>query len=297
MTSAQCPEPRHPGERIMSYGKRTRLVGMLSHAQPSDARTGSHPLCVILLNAGVVRKVGPGRLNVELARRISRSGLDTFRFDFAGVGDSPERTDGKGLAEGVITDVQETMDHLERTLGYRRFVVMGLCSGADNGMRAAEQDDRIVGVAMFDPTIDRTPRWYWEAIKVRLRSLEGLKTIITPRNKFLRRLLGLSGKAREAGDGAGEQPELYQVTYADRASITQCLNTLMARDVKLFVTFTGSWDFIYNYESQFLDVYRSVPFADRLNLSFRPQADHSFLDARHRNTLFNDLADWCRQLA
>ncbi len=297
MTNTQSPAPNHPGERIMSYGKRTRLLGILSYAHPASTEAKPRSTCVILLNAGVVRKVGPGRLNVELARRIAKSGMDTFRFDFAGVGDSPERTDGKGLAEGVITDVQETMDHLERTLGYQRFVVMGLCSGADNGMRAAEQDDRIVAVAMFDPTIDRTPRWYWEAVKVRLTSFKYLRKTMTLRNRFLRRLLGLTTEAREPGDGAGEQPELYQVTYADRASITQCLNTLMAREVRLFVTFTGSWDFIYNYESQFLDVYRCVPFANRLNLSFRPQSDHSFLDSQHRNELFDDLTDWCRQLA
>lgn len=284
-------------ERIMCYGKRTRLTGVLSYADPEHVKTMPASTCVILLNAGIVRKVGPGRLNVELARRISDSGLDVFRFDFAGVGDSPARTDGRDLADGIITDVQETMDHLERTLGFRRFIVMGLCSGADNGMRAAERDDRIIGVAMFDPTIDRTARWYWEALKIRLQSFDRIKSMLTPRHPLIRRLLGLAALERESGDGAGEQPELYQVTYADRASISQCLETLMARNVSLFVTFTGSWDFIYNYKSQFLDVYADVPFSDRLNLSFRPHADHSFLDHRHRKQLIDDLTDWCRPLA
>ncbi len=281
----------------MRYGKRTRLTGILSHANPANTATMPASTCAIILNAGVVRKVGPGRLNVELARRIADSGLDTFRFDFAGVGDSPARTDGQDLAGGILTDVQETMDHLEQTLGARRFIVMGLCSGADNGMRAAERDERIVGVVMFDPTIDRTTRWYWEALKMRLRSFERFKSMLTPKKPLFRRLLGLKPLERELEDNVEERPELYQVSYADRASITQCLATLVARDVRLFVTFTGSWDFIYNYESQFLDVYSGIPFADRLNLSFRPQADHSFLDHQHRNALINDIKDWCRLFA
>lgn len=285
-----------PRERLVNYGERTRLTGILAYADPSASAPGGAETCVLLLNAGIIHKVGPGRLNVELARRLADSGIDTFRFDFAGVGDSPTRTDGQDLASGIITDVRETMDHLETALGYRRFIVMGLCSGADNGMRAAEQDRRIVGVAMFDPTIDRTPRWYWVATLNRLRSADYLKSIITLRNPALRRRLGLSVAASEPGDGEGEQPELYQVTYADRPRITRCLETLVARDVSLFVTFTGSWDFIYNYASQFHDVYPGVPFGDRLRLSFRPDADHSFLDRRHRDGLIEDLADWCRQL-
>jgi len=278
----------------MSYGKRTRLTGILTYAEadPLDGRGAE--TCVLLLNAGVVRRVGPGRLNVELARRLAASGVDAFRFDFAGVGDSPARTDGQELAEGVITDVQETLDHLETTRGYRRFIVMGLCSGADNGMRAAERDERIVGVAMFDPTIDRTRRWYWEALKARLRSPDGLKSALALGIPTLRRALGLPVQEREPGDDVGEQPELYQVTYADRPRIRRCLETLVNRDVRLFVTFTGSWDFIYNYETQFLDVYAGVPFSERLNLSFRPHADHSFLEAEDRRALFDELTAWCR---
>ncbi len=277
----------------MSYGQRTRLTGILTYADPAPADDGPGAPCVVLLNAGIVHKVGPGRLNVELARRIAAEGFDVFRFDFAGVGDSPARTDGQDLSAGVLSDVRETLDHLERTLGHQRFIVMGLCSGADNGMRAAELDERIVGVALFDPTIDRTRRWFWEALKAKCRSADYLRSILTLRNPALRRRLGLSVPALESGDGEGEQPELYQVTYADRPRITRCLQSLVDRKVHLFVTFTGSWDFIYNYETQFLDVYPGISFADRLDLSFRPDADHAFLDAGHRRRLIDDLTTWC----
>ena len=287
-----------PRERLMSYGTRTRLVGILTYAESDRPEQEPTSTCFIVLNAGIVRKVGPSRLNVDMARVIAASGMDTFRFDFAGVGDSPARGDGQSLANGVITDVRETMDHLAKTLGYRRFIVAGLCSGADNGMRAAEQDDRIVGVAMFDPTIDRTARWYWESIKKKLRSTEYLKSIVSLRHPILRRKLGLAvPDSHTDSDDSEEKPELYQVTYADRADITRCLDKLISREVSLFVTFTGSWDFIYNYESQFLDVYSGIGFADKLNLSFRPQADHCFLDREHRHYLMSDLITWCRQFA
>ena len=285
-------------ERLVNYGSRTPLVGILTYADTPEDANEAPRTCVLVLNAGIVRKTGPSRLNVALARHIATGGVDAFRFDFAGVGDSPARTDGKNIADGVIADVRDTMDHLEKTMGYERFIVAGLCSGADNGMRAAEQDDRIVGVAMFDPTIDRTFRWYWESIKRKLNSSEYLKSIILLKHPLLRKKLGLSSDLPSNGeDDIEERPELYQVAHADRASIAACLSSLISRDVELFVVFTGSWDFIYNYEMQFLDVYSGITFGEHLELYFMPDADHSFLDADRRKALVHDLTGWCQRVA
>jgi pimeloyl-ACP methyl ester carboxylesterase len=232
-------------------------------------------------------------MTVSLARRIAAGGVSVYRFDFAGIGDSPARSDGQGLAEGVLSDVRETMDHLQQHFGFQNFIVAGLCSGADNGMRAAEVDNRIVGVAMFDPTIDRSRRWYWEWLKSRLQSIEHFKSVITLKSPLVKRMFGLSGSEEQLEDTeSDEKPELYQVTYSDRADISRCLNSLVARKVRLFVIFTGSWSFIYNYESQFFDVYPEVNFGDVLTLSYRPSADHSFLDAIERKSLLDDLTSW-----
>ncbi len=279
-----------PLERSIVYGQRASLVGVLTYG--ANVAPDSQA-CVLILNSGVIRKVGPARLSVVTARRLAEAGFDVFRFDFAGVGDSPARSDGQSLGDGVVLDVQETMDYLEKTFGYRQFVVVGLCSGADNGMRAAEVDDRIVGLAMLDPTIDRTPRWYVHRVWSLVSSWPFVRSIITLQHPRLKALFS-RGKDNAA---AGEKPELYQVAYGDRASIAKCLRTLVARQTELYVAFTGSWSFIYNYDRQFYDVYPDIDFGDHLTLVRRPEADHCYLDSAHRQRLLDELADWCNRFS
>lgn len=270
----------------MLYGQRASLTGILTYGSPTDP--ASRP-CILIPNSGVIRKVGPARLSVNQARYLADEGFDVFRFDFAGVGDSPARTDGQSLGEGVILDLQETMDHLESVVGYRKFVVIGLCSGADNGMRTAEIDDRIIGVAMLDPTIDRTMKWYLIRVWSLVSSWTFVRSILTFQHPRLRQLIRWNtGKSV-----SGEKPELYQVAYSDRQRIARCLGSLVDRRTRLFVAFTGSWGFIYNYPSQFYDVYNEIKFGDCLELTHRPEADHCYLDSAHRKTLLEDLAKWC----
>jgi pimeloyl-ACP methyl ester carboxylesterase len=225
-----------------------------------------------------------------MARHLSSAGFDVFRFDFAGVGDSPARTDGQSLGDGVVLDLQETMDHLEQTLGCEKFVVIGLCSGADNGMRAAEVDMRITGLALLDPTIDRTRKWYLHYVWRRISSWTFVKSVLTLQHPRIQEIFRPSTKPE-----TGEKPELYQVAYADRSSIARCLEKLIDRQVRLFAAFTGSWRFIYNYPSQFYDVYSGIDFKDALNLTYRPEVDHCYLDSAHREKLLQDLTDWCNQ--
>ena len=39
---------------------------------------------VVMLNAGLIHRVGPFRMNIELAERLARRGIDLFRFDAVG---------------------------------------------------------------------------------------------------------------------------------------------------------------------------------------------------------------------
>ena len=69
-------------EHVVQFGERRRLVGTLTEA--SGPRDGGF----VLLNAGVISRVGPQRLNVTLARAIARIGFTAFRFDLSGLGAS-----------------------------------------------------------------------------------------------------------------------------------------------------------------------------------------------------------------
>ena len=58
------------------------LVGVLHHG----AQGARQDTAVILLNAGMVQRMGPYRGGVQLARSLAGGGFPVFRFDQSGLG-------------------------------------------------------------------------------------------------------------------------------------------------------------------------------------------------------------------
>jgi dienelactone hydrolase len=133
------------------------LFGIL--AEPLDMSTAG--LCVVMLNAGAIRRVGPNRMWVEAARRWAARGVPTLRLDLEGIGDADgDPNHFKDLAELYvperISQVLSALDMLEdRGMG-SRYVLVGLCSGAHWAFHAALQDKRVLAALMLNP---RTLFW------------------------------------------------------------------------------------------------------------------------------------------
>ena len=49
-----------------------------------------------------------------------------------------------------MVDIVAAMDDVSARTGVRRFVIAGICSGANNGLNAALQDERVAGLVMID---------------------------------------------------------------------------------------------------------------------------------------------------
>lgn len=138
------------------FGEQKNLFGLLSY---KDKPNFSKPV-VVLLNSGTDHHVGANRLYVHLARKIAGVGLDVLRMDLRGVGDSA------GLAEGVkmrenhpypdttTQDVEQTLSYLSH-LGYQKFILMGLCSGAYAAFHAAVRvwDHKILEAVLINPLV------------------------------------------------------------------------------------------------------------------------------------------------
>jgi pimeloyl-ACP methyl ester carboxylesterase len=168
-----------PREKAMAYGATTPLTGVLT--LPARLPPPGRPV-VVFLNAGLIHHVGPNRLHVTLSRALAAAGYVACRFDLAGIGDSPHRGDGLPIPDGVAADIAATLDHLEATLGARRFVLFGLCAGADNALAAAAADPRVVGAVLLDPSIHRTPAWYRHYYAGRALRPESWKSVLTGRH-------------------------------------------------------------------------------------------------------------------
>jgi alpha-beta hydrolase superfamily lysophospholipase len=117
-------------------------------AEPAALDAPPAPMTLVLLNAGSVRRVGPNRMWVELARRWAARGVSSVRLDLAGIGeaDGPDSMEGEVGAyyEPVfVPQVRAVLDALQARTPATRFGALGLCSGAYWAVQAAAEDDRI----------------------------------------------------------------------------------------------------------------------------------------------------------
>src|SRR5689334_21003043 len=113
-------------ERARRFGDEQTLVGIVT-----EPPAGVLPrAAVVLLNAGVVHRVGPNRMHVEIARGLAALGLVVVRVDLSGLGDSESRRDSTPFERAAVLETQGVMSALAAQYGVSRFVTAGLCSGA-----------------------------------------------------------------------------------------------------------------------------------------------------------------------
>lgn len=130
-------------ERAFCFGEHRHLVGVLTEPTGLSVPTRT---AAILVNAGLVHRVGPQRLHVKLARRIAELGLLAFRFDLSGIGDSVSQPNDQTFVERSSDEIKQAMHLLEEQFGTTRFIPMGICSGADLAAHMALHDPRVVGM-------------------------------------------------------------------------------------------------------------------------------------------------------
>ena len=125
-------------ERICQFGPNNQLFGMLS--TPAVTNIVSDKPAIVFLNSGSVHQVGPNRLYVTLARKLSTLGHVCLRFDLQGLGDSLLRTRGTinhPYPPSATEDTAAALEYLQAQTGTSKFILVGLCSGAHNSFHAA----------------------------------------------------------------------------------------------------------------------------------------------------------------
>jgi pimeloyl-ACP methyl ester carboxylesterase len=131
-----------------SFGK---LAAILSE----PAGIPAAPICAVLLNAGALRRTGPSRTWVELARGWAARGVPTVRADLEGIGESDGADhmyprDADLFGRHLLDQTAELLDGLERRGLPSRFVLTGLCSGAYWALHTALRDRRVVSALMVN---------------------------------------------------------------------------------------------------------------------------------------------------
>ncbi|MBK8252242.1 MAG: alpha/beta hydrolase [Polyangiaceae bacterium] len=136
-------------EEAWLFGEPYQRFGILTRpATPSDKPA------LVFMNAGSVHHIGPGRAFVRMARKIADLGYPVFRMDLSGIGESPVAPNAVSnvpYPPNATLDAQAAMTALEQAGVAKKFILTGLCSGADIAFRAAVIDERVVGAWMINP--------------------------------------------------------------------------------------------------------------------------------------------------
>lgn len=140
-------------ERTLTFGAGNNLFGILS--EPAQLPTAGHHLdtAVLMLSVGTNHHIGPNRLYVKMARSLAAQGYRSLRFDLTGIGDSRSAVDNGGsrlYSKGSTVDVQAAIDCMSLH-GCKRFVLLGLCSGAYVAFQTAILEARVSGVILLNP--------------------------------------------------------------------------------------------------------------------------------------------------
>ena len=272
-------------ERAVTFGSHGGLVGI---ACEPDAGPRPGAPDVLLFNIGLNHRVGPGRLNVDLARSFARSGYASLRFDLSGLGDSEPREDARSDAERSVVDLREAMDFLQKRSGTDAFVIVGLCSGVDGTHAATLADPRVRGSVFIDGYAYPTPGYHV------LRRARKTRGYLYP--SFWKRWIGqkvkrIRGLSLDVDVETGAPEPIFDRTYPPRKVFRAELGALLNRHVKMFFLYTvDAW--FFNHRSQFIPMIGRRALPGDIEVEYWTDADHIFRTVPARRRLVRRLAEW-----
>lgn len=268
-------EPHALEEHPLQFGGPLNLSGIVTLPD----RSPSSPCALILLNSGMMHRVGSGRTSVELARQAAARGLLAFRFDLSGIGDSPSRTHFVEERTRINEEINQAIDLLQHQYAVQTVYLYGLCSGAQNAFHYAVADtgSRVSGLIGIDqyayPTLQFYCRHYIPKI---IRSKSWLSLI--------KQIVGFSRNTTSEQTIWPSRPP--------RAEVQKGYQQLVERGLRHYMIYTGSWRELYNYPRQLFDMFPKVDFNQLMTIDFIREASHTLPEPRYQQQVITRILDW-----
>jgi dienelactone hydrolase len=270
-------------ERAITFGATSALVGILT--QPEGAARRGVP-AVLMSNVGINHRVGPYRIQVDLARALAQKGVTSLRFDVSGMGDSETR---KGVPEGSdvgLADLREAMAFLEKKAGATSFLPVGFCSSVDAAHALALADERVRGVCYIEGYAYRT-RGFWKRYPLRFTERARWARILAAR--FPKRFPPPGGGTVSSGAGAPHSVFVRDVPTRERFATD--VGTLARRDVRLLFLYSGG-DTSFNHLGQFDELMAGQDLRGKVEVDYYPKADHTFFRTADRERVIERVCRW-----
>ena len=269
------------------FGEYQHLYGIHreADANPSFGSNRSESkVAVLMLTAGMLSSVGPSRLHVLLADELSTRGLPSFRFDLSGIGESLAVGSNGSSLERASNEVRQAMDMLEREYGYSHFMLFGLCSGADDAIHSAVNDERIIAASLVDACGYRTNGHLVPFV----------------RRKYLPKIVRLSkwrdlfrGYFRSNQSTALTMPKGSDIReFPNREQSEATLLGLIDRGMQLQFLYTGGVVDYYSYTNQFFDMFPRLKHRSEISVIYQPRWDHVTMLQEDRAELLQTLVSW-----
>lgn len=272
-------------EEAIRFGEDSRLSGIV--CRPRNTTVPAKRPAVVFVSAGLLPKSGPYRMYTEFSRSIACMGFTTFRFDLSGNGDSLGATTAESADRTTVEDTRTALDELQREYGLNKFILFGLCSGAEASHKTALVDGRVVGIVALDGFIARNLRYYVWHYLPRLFSLRKWRDFL--RNKT-RRVL--------ARDPEDEYPrdsgvKFWNDEYPSREQLAAAYRQLCERNVRQLLVFSGGAQNC-SYERQFHDVFNDLPNPSLIDVCLFRKCDHTYVLREDRRELHRAVSQWFR---
>ncbi len=277
-------------EKFIQFGSMKSLLGIVS--EPDILADIGRKPAILILNSGLIHRIGPYRMSVELARKLASAGFLVFRFDLPGIGDSLVNDSKQGYQQRIINDISSAMDAISQHYPVNKFVSLGNCTGAMNSHVIAVNDERVCGAVLMDTYMYPTLKYWLVRLKDKLKKLLGSVGSAT--------LLILSSKQQSENqiiDKNSNKAVLIRegVDYwhlPSKQAIENDLKELMNKDVQLLYVFSGGLRYFYNHKEQHRTTFNKVDFKNNLEVHFLEKMDHTYTLIRDRMFLIDLIASW-----
>jgi len=287
-------------EEVVKFGHGNSLVGIV-HSAP-DVEHPRAMLGVVLLNSGILHRVGPARLYVQLARRLAALGVVVLRFDLSGIGDSGARLDGMPWFDSSLQETRQAMDLLARTRGISAFVVGGVCSGAVAALNGALADRRVVGALLVNTQGQvRSENWdiragaanehSWQYYFGKaIRKADSWRRLVTGRSKY--RALFRTALSRFGGPSRLPDPRAPELILG-----AQKYTTLIGRGVDLLLLYSDRDPGLFEIRSILGPHAQSLLHHEKAEFHVVTDTDHLFTSIEKQQEFLHITTSWLSHVA
>lgn len=267
---------------MVCFGPNGQLVGVLTEP-PADAP--SRDVAIVLSNTGTNSRVGPFRLNVELARTFANVGYTTLRFDRSGLGDSARRDAPGDDHQHALLDTQDAIECVRQQSGATRIVLVALCSGVDVAYATARTDARVAGAVFIDGYAYHTDGYRARHTR-RVLDVERLK------RKFRRQ----QHRARHPeffAEPSVEASALFTRVIPTLETFRHDVEVMADRGTRLLLVYTGAMGLHINAPEQVAEMLGDgAAVTTAVSVAWMPDADHLFMQPSRRQALAASVLTW-----